>query len=548
MAGDGHRDDGDGGDDLVRRVLQLVPELLRRDRPRAAVFRDVVELARSLLGGAYAVGALIHGDGSVLQSSFAGVPEEVVRAMGPFPTGVGVTADVLSSPTPLRLSNVDPAEVAAGLPPGHPPVRSFLGVRVTVNRRTVGLLYVVDPEAGRGDGGAFTEDDEQLISSLGATLGAALENRALLRDALQARRWLHAASSLADELFSGEPQATMQIIGDRARELAEADLVALAVIENGVFRIKHVRGMAEVELRKFDGYPVENSAWATRVMESRRGAVVSRIPASEASRLRGMMPEAFGPSMLLPLLGEEAVLGVLFLARGEDSPPFTDTDVEVAGAFANRAAVMLELSAARQVADRVRLVEDRNRIARDLHDHVVQRLFATGLSLQQVLSGVGEKERERVDKAVHTLDETIREIRNTILTLRSAEEETATLEALVAGLAQEATPLLGFPPLVALESPSGEVSGTLAVDLSACVREGLSNIVRHAHADHVEIHGTVEAGQLHVSLTDNGVGIHSNRRSGLDNLAKRMEAHGGRFTVDQPEEGGTRLSWSVPLP
>jgi signal transduction histidine kinase len=545
MADDGRRNDGD---DLVRRVLQLVPQLLRRDRPRAAVFRDVVELGRSLLGAEYAVGALIHEDGSVLQSSFAGLPEEVVRAMGPFPTGVGVTADVLSSPTPLRLSDVDPAEVAAGLPAGHPPVRSFLGVRVTVNRRTVGLLYVVDPEEGRGNGGAFTEDDEQLISSLGATLGAAMENRALLRDALQARRWLHAASSLADELFSGDPQAAMQIIGDRARDLAEADLVVLAALENGCFKVEHVRGLEEAAFRKYDGYPAAKSVWARRVIESRRGAVVSRLPQPDENELRGVTPMPIGPAMLLPLIGAEEVLGVLFLARREDSPPFTDTDVEVAGAFANRAAVILELSAARQVADRVRLVEDRNRIARDLHDHVVQRLFATGLSLQQVLSAVGEKERERVDKAVHTLDETIREIRNTILTLRSAEEETATLEALVAGLVQEATPLLGFPPLVALESPSGEVSGTLAVDLSASVREGLSNIVRHAHADHVEIHGTVEAGQLHVSLTDNGVGIHSNRRSGLDNLAKRMEAHGGRFTVDQPKEGGTRLSWSVPLP
>jgi signal transduction histidine kinase len=256
----------------------------------------------------------------------------------------------------------------------------------------------------------------------------------------------------------------------------------------------------------------------------------------------------YGPAMLLPLLGTEEVLGVLFLARREDSPPFTDTDADDAGAFANRAAVMLELASARQVADRVRLVEDRNRIARDLHDHVVQRLFATGLTLQQVRPAVEERERARVDKAVHTLDETIREIRNTILTLRTAEEETATLETLVTALAQDATPLLGSPPLGALEAPSGVVAGTLAVDLSACIREGLSNAVRHAHADHVEICGTIEGGELHVTLSDNGVGIHSDRRSGLDNLAKRMEVHGGRFELHQPPEGGTVLSWRVPLP
>jgi signal transduction histidine kinase len=535
-------------DDLVRRVLELVPELLRRDRPRADVFRDVVELGRSLLGAAYAVGALIHEDGSVLQSSFAGLREDLVRDMGPFPAGVGVTADVLSRPGPLRLSHVDPEELAAGLPPGHPPVRSFLGVRVMVNRRTVGFLYVVDREESRGNGGAFTEDDEQLIGSLGATLGAAMENRALLRDALQARRWLHAAGTLAHELLSGDSEETLRRIGDRARELAEADLVVLAVIENAQFRLKYVRGLGEEGLKRFDGYPVTQSLWARRVVESRRAAVVSRLPDADLDELRSVSMMPYGPAMLLPLLGTEEVLGVLFLARREDSPPFTETDAEVAGSFANRVAVMLELAAARGVAERVRLVEDRNRIARDLHDHVVQRLFATGLSLQQVLPAVEEEQRARVDKAVHTLDETIREIRNTILTLRSAEEETATLDTLVTQLAQEATPLLGFPPLVALEAPSGEVSGTLAVDLSACIREGLSNVVRHAHADHVEIHGTIDEGTLLVTLTDNGVGIHSARRSGLDNLAKRMEAHGGRFAVEQPVEGGTVLSWRVPLP
>jgi signal transduction histidine kinase len=531
-------------DDRVRKVLEVVPELLRRDRPRGEVFRDVVELTRSLFEAAYAVGALIREDGSILQSAFAGLPDATADAIGPFPAGAGLLADVLRSTSPLRHPQLDPHEVAPGLPSGHPPVASFLGVRVSVNRRTVGVLYVVDPAQGDG----FTPDDELLISSLSETLGAALENRALLRDALQARRWLHAAGTLAHELLSGDPEETLRRIGDRARELAEADLVVLAVIEGAQFRLKYVRGLGEEGLRRYDGYPITQSLWARRVVESRRAAVVPRLPEADVEELRSASMMPYGPAMLLPLLGTEEVLGVLFLARREDSPPFTETDAEVAGSFANRVAVMLELAAARGVAERVRLVEDRNRIARDLHDHVVQRLFATGLSLQQVLPAVEEEQRARIDKAVHTLDETIREIRNTILTLRSAEEETATLDTLVTQLALEATPLLGFPPLVALESPSGEVSGTLAVDLSACIREGLSNVVRHAHADHVEIHGTIDEGTLLVTLTDNGVGIHSARRSGLENLAKRMEAHGGRFGVEQPVEGGTVLSWRVPLP
>jgi signal transduction histidine kinase len=533
---------GQGGSDAgVRKVLEMVPELLRRDRPRGDVVLDVIELARSLFGSSYAVGGLLRDDGSLMQSTVAGLPGPEARKVRSRLGEVSLVAELVRSPDPVVRSGLTLDVLLPGLPTA--PV-SFLGHRVTVDRKTVGMLYVVGT-----DGSGFTDEDERLMRSLSGTLGAAMENRALLRDAMQARRWLHAAGNLAEDLFSTDLDQSMKLIGDRARELAEADIVALAVIEDDAFRIKHLRGLGQGALEKFDRFPIAQSPWAQAVVESRRGAVVSRLPESERQELSEVTPPRviFGPAMLLPLLGAQEVLGVLFLARHDDSPPFTESDAEVAGAFANRVGVLLEVSSSRQLAERVRLFEDRNRIARDLHDHVVQRLFATGLSLQQVLPSVAEPERARVDRAVHTLDETIREIRNTILTLRSAEEESATLQTLVTALAVEAAPLLGFAPLVALQAPSGEVSGTLAVDLSACIREGLSNAVRHAKADHVEICSTIERDELVVTLSDNGVGIHSNRRSGLDNLAKRMKPHDGRFSVEQPPEGGTVLSWRVPL-
>jgi signal transduction histidine kinase len=255
-----------------------------------------------------------------------------------------------------------------------------------------------------------------------------------------------------------------------------------------------------------------------------------------------------GPAMLLPLRGTDHVRGALFLARYRESARFSEADLETASAFADHAAVSLELAAARETTEQLRLMEERNRIARDLHDHVIQRLYATGMSLQRVTRMVEGEARERVELGVGMIDETISQIRDTIQALRTAEQAAAmTLGTLVVTIGREATPLLGFAPVIALEPPANEISGPLAADLAASVREGMSNVVRHAHATSVELAGRIEASTLLLTLRDDGVGIRSNRRSGLANLAQRTRQHGGRLDVSSPPEGGTVLSWEIPL-
>jgi signal transduction histidine kinase len=531
-------------EDRIRTVLEVVPGLLRPDRSAATNLRHICELGCTLFEARYAAAALLRDDGSLSPTAVAGIPEREAKAMAPLQSGSGLLAELMKSRGTLLIPRLSGQEQEEGLPSGHPAISSFLGARLRAHHRTVGVLYLGD----RVDGAPFTEDDEALMRSLAATLGAALDNSALLRDALQSRRWMRAANNLTRELFAGDPDETLRLISDQARDLAQADLVGLAVLQDGMLVLKHMRGLGSGRSKEPHGFPLEHSIWASQVVNSGRGEVVSRLPPLPEENAKALRGPKFGPAMMLPLHGAEAVLGVLFLARREGAARFTETDVEIAGSFANHVAVMLELATARETAERLRMVEDRNRIARDLHDHVVQRLFATGLSLQQVVPTVEHKMRDRIHTAVVTLDETIREIRNTILTLRSADESSATLDTLVSTIAQEVTPLLGFAPLVALEAPSGEVSGALASDLAACIREGLSNVVRHAHADTVEIFGTIEAHDLVLTLHDNGVGIHSTRRSGLHNLATRMRAHGGSFEMSSPPEGGTVLTWRAPLP
>lgn len=531
-------------DERLRALLSGVPALLRADRPPAAALPQMTDLARVVFDAPYAGGALVRSDGSLAAIAFAGQPREVVERL----TAEGALGSVFDrlrcAADPVLVADLDAADAPMRVPPEHPPVRSLLGGRWEADGQTVGVFFAAHPEPD-----AFTARHVGLMTPLGAALGAAVANASLLRDALHARRWMHEAAAVTRELLSGPVEAPLGLIGDRARELADADLVALAVHDSSseALRFRYVRGMNAEQALQGTTVPLTTSTWARRVIDTGRAEVMDRLPPEEGSGLREMGGLELGPAMLLPLQGADAVLGVLLLAREADSPGFTRTDVEIAGGFASHAAITLELASAREVAQHMELLEERNRIGRDLHDHVVQRLYATGMTLQQTMPNLSGAPRERVAAAIATLDDTIRQIRNTILSLHSSEEPDATLEELVTAIAREATPLLGFAPLVALEAPSGEVSGPLAADLAACLREGMSNTVRHSRARQVEIVGSVEPEGLHLMLRDDGVGIQSDRRSGLANLAARTKQYGGTFEVQTPPEGGTVLTWQVPL-
>jgi len=344
----------------------------------------------------------------------------------------------------------------------------------------------------------------------------------------------------------------LRLISDRARELAEADVVALMLLdrdeEPARVRIRYARGLHVQESLHNHDFLLQDSRWTERVIETGRGQVLAHLPDAERGGFRAMSGIDIGPAMMLPLQGVESVFGTLFLGRVTESPRFSQADAEIAGTFAHHAAMVLELASARDVAEQLHRLEDRQRIARDLHDHVIQRLYGTGMSLNRLASRSDGDVRAGIETAIGALDDTIRQIRSTILSLRTAEDPYATFEKLVMDIAAEATPLLGFEPQVHLEAPAGEVSGRLAGDLAACVREGLSNVVRHAHADKVEIDAWVDATGMRLTLHDNGSGIRSERRSGLLNLAERASQHGGTFEVSSPPGDGTLLIWVVPIP
>jgi signal transduction histidine kinase len=265
---------------------------------------------------------------------------------------------------------------------------------------------------------------------------------------------------------------------------------------------------------------------------------------------RVMVTAGCGPTLLVPLTSSHEVLGVLLVAKKTGNPQFDADDVAATTGFAAQAAVALELAKARDDRDRLALLEDRDRIARDLHDLVIQRLFATGLGLQATAQRAREPEvAQRLTSYVTALDDTIREIRQTIFSLRSAEEKGGSLRHEVLGILQEAAEVLGFEPSVYFDGPvDSAVPTAVAGQVGAVLREALTNIGRHAAASSARVELAVTGAAVRLTVRDDGVGLPEHRHdSGLDNLNKRAEELGGWLDARTVEPHGTELVWQVPL-
>jgi len=230
----------------------------------------------------------------------------------------------------------------------------------------------------------------------------------------------------------------------------------------------------------------------------------------------------------------------------------TETQLADLGLFGAQAAVALELAERRRQAERFAVVEDRDRIARDLHDLVIQRLFATGMLLQSAVrltSTSPEEVRQRLDRAVDELDGTIRELRSTIYGLQAPAEGRPSLRSQVLEVVDAATEHLGFAPSLRMDGLLDTLATPdIADNLLAMLREALSNVARHAQAAHVDVSVRVHGKQFTVQVVDDGVGMARDAaRSGLVNLASRAEHLGGSLRVSSSRAGGTSVVWQVPV-
>ena len=542
--------------DLMRGLLEAVVAI-GSGLDLESTLRRIVEAAVRLVDATYgALGVIGDDDGGKLRlAEFipVGLSQDEIARIHHWPEGRGLLGLLIDDPRPLRLADIAAHPASSGFPDGHPPMHSFLGVPVRVRDEVFGNLYLT----GKRGGGEFTEDDEAVLVALGAAAGVAVENARLYEAARRQQRWIQASAEVTTRLLSGsEPGEVLAGITRQARELSGADLAVLALPgdEGRGLTVTYADGDGAEAVR---GLVLPTGQSLSGLVLATGEPMTSDDFATDERRLRaarGAMSQ-IGPAVVFPLGAPGNVRGVLTVGRRHGALPFPQAQAEVVASFAAQAGVALELDASRAEAERLLLLEDRDRIAHDLHDLVIQRLYATGMSLQGTMPMITRPEvASRITNAVDAMDETIKEIRSTIFQLQSRDTAAGPdLRSEIVALVEEMTDMLGFAPSLRLGAGlGGGIRPEVAEQALAALREALSNAARHANASQVDV--TVDAGSdgmLTVQVTDDGTGIpDGGRRSGLRNLAGRADKLGGELRLEPADPGaekpGTRLEWRVP--
>ena len=513
------------------------------------VLRKIIEAAVPLVQARYGALGVIGDDGRLAEFIPVGLDEAQIAAIDHWPEGQGLLGTLIRDPRPLRLADLSAHPESHGFPPGHPAMRSFLGVPIRIRDEVYGNLYLTE----KGGGGQFDEEDETLVVALAAAAGVAIDNARLYEEARRQERWLRATTEITRELLSGmQSTEVLNLVTSQALALSGADLVALAVPAGDQQRLvnTHAAGKAADEALGLV-LPAAQSL-SGQVLASGQTVVVEEFRNDDRVNpvAREHMP--LGWAVLLPLGPPGNVRGVLTVGRDPGSLPFPPKVVDMVTTFAAQAGIVLELAEHRHDAERLAVLQDRDRIARDMHDLVIQRLYATGMSLQGAVPLIARPEvADRVSSAVDALDETIREIRSAIFSLQSHGDDPKRngLRVKILEIVEEMTVPLGFAPSLRLVGPlDEEVPGGVGEQLLVALREALSNAARHAAASSVDV--TVDCGSdLVLRVRDNGKGLgQSTRRSGLANLAERASRLGGELRVGPAEGGGTDLEWRVVVP
>jgi signal transduction histidine kinase len=518
-----------------------------------ATLREIVQAAVDHVGARYGAMGVLRPDGTRLDRFvIVGMDGDDTDRIGTMPAGKGILGLLVDQPIPLRVDDIGSHPASSGFPPGHPPMRSFLGVPVRVGDAVFGNLYLTEKRTG----GRFSSADVEVAEALAAVAGLAIENARLVERSAAAHRWGEAAAGLATALLSGaDPDEVLRSVSTRVSCLTGADMAGVlspSLDHDGSLTIVSAVGGGADDV---EGVRVPlvgtHVGGAHRTGEPRLIADISTMPVH--GRLDAVSIEltrGYGPTMLVPL-GTPPRTHLLAVLRRSGRPHFTHEDLELLSAFAAQASVALELAHSQQRERQLQRQADRDRIARDLHDHVVQRIFATALSLDRVsraLQGERPAEAAQLARDVDSLDSTMAEIRAAIFELHQDEHAPVTsVRSRVSDVVRQSTEGSNLRRDVRLRGGVDEIPRDLVPDLLAVVRELVTNVVRHAAARRVTV--TVSAGnKVRVVVTDDGVGLPEvTVRSGLANLADRAERRGGRLTTASGP-AGTEVRWLVPWP
>lgn len=536
------------GRDQMESLLRVIVGI-GADLDLNTTLHRIIDAAIELTGSRYGALGVRAPDGTLDAFLFDGIDTQLQARIGHLPVGKGVLGVLLDRTEPLRVDDLTQHPAAVGFPENHPPMRAFLGMPITIRGELFGSLYVTDDRPGH----KFTEADENAMRALGAAAGIAIDNARLFERQRASARWIAAGREITSALLSADlPERPLHMIAERVHQLADAEqvivLVPSAVDQPGesidTLTVVTAVGRHSADLPIGYQVPVDGST---------SGAVFRTGTATITDKFTYVIPSFTDigdrPAIAVPLRARDDVIGVLAVARGIDQPRFTTDDLTWLVDFANHAVVAMSLAEAGEQARELTILADRERIAHDLHDHVIQRLFAAGMDLQGTIARVRSPQIiARLTRTIDELQSTITEIRTAIFHLQSAPGGVVSFRERIQATVAELTEHCDLTTTVRIRGPLSVVGTSLADHAYAVVAEAISNAVRHSGASALTVEVTA-ADELVVNVIDDGRGIPADnqRRSGLDNMSRRAQQLGGECEFLTPASGGTHVRWTVPL-
>lgn len=534
----------DRNEQLLQSVLVIASDLSIQ-----VVLQRIIELAVKLTDARYGALGVVGSDGRLLDFITTGITPEERQAIGPLPVGKGILGVLIKDAKPLRLPRISKDPRHVGFPPNHPPMESFLGAPVEARGKVFGNIYLTQ-KMGAPE---FDADDEAALLVLATHAGVAIENARLFEAARRRGQWLEALREISASILAGtEIDSVLRIIARRARELvdaATATIVTPAPSARDSLTIQVADGAHAADLTGLP-LPMEGSV-SGDVIRSGQPAVFADASRSDRTYQPMIARGNMGPIVLVPLVLRGKPFGALTVANPVGGAAFDEEAVRLLETFADQASVALEYGRAQTELSRLSVLDERERIGRELHDGVIQSLFSVGMGLQAAAARSRDPEVEsRVEAAVGEIDRAIRDLRNYIFGLRPGILADRQLEQALEDLAREFEEKSSVTTVTDIDGTVAAELAPRAADLVQLTREALSNVGKHAQATTCRVSLHREGDQAILEIDDDGQGFdpaapHSGL--GLRNLMDRAMAIGGRVTVASTAGDGTTVTFTIPL-
>lgn len=533
----------DRKDMLLEAGLTLASEL-----SLPIVLQRIVDLAAQVTEARYGALGVIGEDNELVEFETTGVSAKQRRDIGALPRGRGVLGLLIHEPRPVRITNIADHPRSVGFPPNHPPMHSFLGAPVRAMGRVFGNIYLAEKRGAK----EFSVEDELSLVVLATQAGVAIANAWLYEETHARERWLDALHDITNRILSGAaPDSLLDDIAEHARNLAGADAATIVTAGTtaGQLVVAAAVGARASEL-KGQAIPA-NESISGEVVRAGKPLLLDDVSADSRAYQPVVKRGRHGPALFVPLRVREGAIGTLMVANLKGGRRFGARMVQLVGTFADQASVAIEYARAQADLQRLGLMEERERIAKELHDGIIQSLFAVGMGLQGTALMVGSPEAAaRVDGAVGELDRVIRDLRSYIFGLRPGILADRQLDQALRVLGQEVQTRSHTHVDVEVDPAVAGRLSSRAHEIVQLTREALSNVVRHAHARHSVVRLLQRGSEAVLTIEDDGVGFDPRRDSGgngMHNMRVRAASAGGTMRVTSKAGKGTKLRVTIPI-